>query len=151
MAGPLGATLIRRLTDPDTGIVLDSWYDADGNPQVLDVREVGGGKPVMLNLWASYCTPCVHEIPDLQAVDDGGAQRVVAISMDAPGQVVDAEDWLDTRGGKYPAYYLGARAQGDAVPAEELVDLDRLPLPTTLILDADGRVETILRGPIRED
>ena len=30
LAGPLGATLVRRLTDPDTGIVLDSWIDADG-------------------------------------------------------------------------------------------------------------------------
>src|SRR5690606_12053385 len=30
MCGPLGATLIRRLTDPDQGIVLDSWLDADG-------------------------------------------------------------------------------------------------------------------------
>jgi hypothetical protein len=29
-AGPLGTTLIRRLTDPTTGIVLDSWLDADG-------------------------------------------------------------------------------------------------------------------------
>ncbi|MCC6672151.1 MAG: hypothetical protein IT458_13905, partial [Planctomycetes bacterium] len=28
-AGPLGATLVRRLTDPTTGIVLDSWLDAD--------------------------------------------------------------------------------------------------------------------------
>jgi len=31
MAGPLGATLIQRLTDPATGIVLDSWVDANGN------------------------------------------------------------------------------------------------------------------------
>lgn len=31
--GPLGATLIRRLTDPDVGIVLDSWLDADGAVQ----------------------------------------------------------------------------------------------------------------------
>jgi hypothetical protein len=30
MAGPLGATLIRRLSDPVDGIVLDSWIDADG-------------------------------------------------------------------------------------------------------------------------
>jgi hypothetical protein len=30
MAGPLGQTLIQRLTDPDTGVVLDSWIDADG-------------------------------------------------------------------------------------------------------------------------
>ena len=30
MAGPLGGSLVRRLTDPDTGIVLDVWIDADG-------------------------------------------------------------------------------------------------------------------------
>lgn len=29
MAGPLGATLLQRLTDPNTGIVLDSWLDSD--------------------------------------------------------------------------------------------------------------------------
>ena len=33
MAGPLGATITRRLTDPATGIVLDSWLDADAAPQ----------------------------------------------------------------------------------------------------------------------
>ena len=33
MAGPLGQTLIQRLTDPATGIVLDSWIDANGDPQ----------------------------------------------------------------------------------------------------------------------
>ena len=33
LSGPLGAALIRRLTDPGTGIVLDSWLDADGLPQ----------------------------------------------------------------------------------------------------------------------
>lgn len=32
-AGPLGAALVRRLTDPATGIVLDSWLDADGEPR----------------------------------------------------------------------------------------------------------------------
>jgi hypothetical protein len=33
LAGPLGASLVRRLTDPGTGIVLDSWLDANGQPQ----------------------------------------------------------------------------------------------------------------------
>jgi hypothetical protein len=32
-SGPLGATLIRKLTDPTTGIVLDSWLDANGAVQ----------------------------------------------------------------------------------------------------------------------
>jgi hypothetical protein len=32
-AGPLGSTLIHKLCDPATGIVLDSWIDADGAEQ----------------------------------------------------------------------------------------------------------------------
>lgn len=31
--GPLGRTLLQRLTDPNNGIVLNSWFDADGQPQ----------------------------------------------------------------------------------------------------------------------
>ncbi len=33
VAGPMGSTLVQRLTDPNTGIVLDSWLDADGATQ----------------------------------------------------------------------------------------------------------------------
>ncbi|MGE0791254.1 MAG: hypothetical protein AB7S26_36610 [Sandaracinaceae bacterium] len=33
MSGPLGRELIQRLTDPQFGIILDSWIDADGQPQ----------------------------------------------------------------------------------------------------------------------
>ena len=33
LSGPLGATMVQRLTDPNTGIVLDAWIDADGQPQ----------------------------------------------------------------------------------------------------------------------
>ena len=33
MAGPLNATLLQRLTDPDTGLVLDAWLDANGDAQ----------------------------------------------------------------------------------------------------------------------
>jgi hypothetical protein len=41
--GPFGATLIKRLTDPDNGIVLDSWIDADGLPQGHATDFVPGG------------------------------------------------------------------------------------------------------------
>ena len=41
MAGPLGATLIQRLTDPSAGIVLDSWLDADAALQGDAVLHVG--------------------------------------------------------------------------------------------------------------
>lgn len=42
LAGPLGATLIERLSDPDTGIILDSWLDANGASQGSASTYVGG-------------------------------------------------------------------------------------------------------------
>jgi hypothetical protein len=42
LAGPLGATLIQRLADPVNGIVLDSWLDANGNPQGDAATHLGG-------------------------------------------------------------------------------------------------------------
>lgn len=41
-AGPLGATLIRRLADPQSGIVLDSWLDANGASRGNAATYVGG-------------------------------------------------------------------------------------------------------------
>ena len=44
MAGPLGARLIQLLTDPVNGLVLDSWYDADGQPRGALVPPAGAGR-----------------------------------------------------------------------------------------------------------
>jgi hypothetical protein len=42
MAGPLGARLIRLLSDPDNGLVLDSWFDASAAPQGNAAGFLGG-------------------------------------------------------------------------------------------------------------
>jgi predicted metal-binding protein len=33
LAGPLGGPMLQKLADPNNGLILDSWFDADGNPQ----------------------------------------------------------------------------------------------------------------------
>ncbi len=116
----------------------------DGQAASLDVRTLADGKPLFLNLWASYCAPCVAEIPDLQALQDAGEVRVVGVSVDAPGSRESAEALLKKRGGNYPSFYLDEDAGG----LEALVDLERLPIPTTLVISAEGRIESIMRGPI---
>lgn len=42
------------------------------------------GKPVLLNFWATWCPPCVQEVPDLVALQQqmGGKITVLAVSMD---------------------------------------------------------------------
>lgn len=121
--------------------------DAAGEATTLDPRALADGKPLYLNLWASYCGPCVAELPLLQAKHDAGEARVVALSMDGPSEQAAAAGLLADRGTSFPAFYLGE----DAAGVEALVDLERLPLPTTLVLDPEGRITEVIRGPLPED
>jgi thiol-disulfide isomerase/thioredoxin len=123
--------------------------DRSGKEIVLDLRELAQGKPLHLNFWASWCPPCVAEIPDLQALSASGKARVVAIGLDAPDDRAKAEKLLRERGGRFDAYYLPPEAEAGAAGISVLVDLDRLPIPTTLVLSPEGRLESIVRGPIR--
>jgi thiol-disulfide isomerase/thioredoxin len=143
----------RPLPDPlPPGLLLEegdmlpalTLFDAQGNEAVLDPRKLADGHTLFLNLWASYCAPCVAEIPDLQALQDGDEARVVGVSVDAPASREAAARVLEKRGGRYPSFYLGTGGTG----LEVLVDLERLPIPTTLVITPEGRIDTILRGPL---
>ena len=91
------------------------------------------GQPVLVNLWATWCAPCVVEMPILDdlAAEYAGGLRVVTVSQDMQGaeKVVPffekngyemLEPWLD------PDNKLGF-ALGDGV------------LPVTILYDASGR------------
>lgn len=80
----------------------------DGVPQPL-ADLAGGTQPIVLNVWATWCTPCVAELPSLAALGQSGRARVVAIATDASATVVKdflrqqpwgqgLEIWYDPRG-----------------------------------------------------
>jgi thiol-disulfide isomerase/thioredoxin len=125
--------------------------DASGAMRVLDARALGGGKPVLLNLWASYCAPCVAELPLLAAKHAQGEVAVVALSLDVPDDRPAAAQLLAEKAPRLAAFYLpasGAAAPEGSVAIEQILDLERLSLPTTLVLSREGKLETILRGPL---
>jgi thiol-disulfide isomerase/thioredoxin len=123
--------------------------DAAGQPTLFD--PAGEGK-LYVNFWASYCTSCIQELPDLQDIHEGDDVRVVAISMDTPEDRERAIQLLDRRGASFPGYYLGAeQAAAGSSLVEELIDLDRLPIPSTVIVGADGTIEEIISGPIETE
>jgi thiol-disulfide isomerase/thioredoxin len=127
--------------------------DADGTPRELAVPALAKGKPVLVNFWASYCTPCVQELPLLQSRHASGAERVVTISVDVPGDVARARELLARAGASFPAFYLAgapAKAGPDQRLLGDVIDLERLTLPTTVVVSPEGRVEAILYGPLQE-
>lgn len=104
------------------------FVDETGKPLALaDFR----GRTVLVNLWATWCPPCVAEMPALDALQArlGGERfQVVAVSLDRGGAPV-ARRWLDRAG-------LGNLAVYNARSA----DFQGALLPTSILVDAKGRV-----------
>ncbi len=104
------------------------FADAQGGPLTLaDFR----GRVVLVNLWATWCPPCVAEMPSLDALQTrlgGGRFHVVAISLDRGGTEVAAR-WFQRNRIAALTLYAGNAAQfGNAL------------LPTSYLIDAEGRV-----------
>ena len=90
------------------------------------------GRPLLLNLWASWCAPCIKELPTLDALAvEAGAPRVLTVSQDmAPQGSVVA--FLET--------HKLARLEAWHDPEMALSgELGAQILPTTILYDADGK------------
>jgi peroxiredoxin len=62
------------------------------------------GRYVLLDFWATWCPPCVLEIPELRAVHEGYRDRgvdILAISVDNL-EPAELQEWLDENGVTYP-------------------------------------------------
>jgi len=134
--------------------------DIDGNQVDVDVRALGQGRKVYLNFWATFCSSCLAEMGDLTHVHEQDADvRVIGVAMDAPGSTSDKDAAVlaliarrfDKAGGKFPTFAHLPDAPTDNFTIESIVDLERLPIPTTLVLSPEGVVIDIIRGPIKID
>jgi thiol-disulfide isomerase/thioredoxin len=83
---PISGTVAKFTpTDPGRPAPIEPFFDADGNEVTLHDF---GGKVVLLNLWATWCAPCLEELPSLdrlQAELGGDRFQVVAVSVDRRG------------------------------------------------------------------
>ena len=120
--------------------------DLDGNEVSLGGL-ISGNKVTLLNIWGTFCGPCISEMPGLgdlaRTYADQGA-GIVGLTcdiLDGSGNiqsdiVEDARDILETTGVEYPILVLNRELA-------EATDLQYVP--TTYIVDASGH---ILLGPI---
>jgi thiol-disulfide isomerase/thioredoxin len=110
-----------------------TFNDPDGGETSLaDFR----GVPVLVNLWASWCAPCVKELPTLDKVAaahrDDGQLGVIAVSQDS-GPHTSVAAFLD----KLKVDDLGAY-QDSKMALSGALGPDTV-LPTTILYDANGR------------
>jgi thiol-disulfide isomerase/thioredoxin len=120
-----------------------AFVDGSGAPRTLkDFR----GKTVLLNLWATWCAPCREEMPALDRLEkDLGSEKfeVVALAVDRGG-IAGARKFLD--GIKVENLKLYADATTRSGTA-----LKAIGMPTTILIDREGREVGRLPGPAEWD
>lgn len=127
---PGSAADLARLPAPQP-IANLAFHDADGRMRRLSEYQ---GRPIILNLWATWCLPCIAELPSLDrlAKELGGrGPQVLALSIDRKGMAA-------VQG------FFGRNAIRNLEPLvdpsrEAVARLNVPVLPTTLFLDGQGR------------
>ncbi len=110
--------------------------DLQGNPQHWPAMQ---GKAVLVNFWASWCEPCVAELPSLQALQNQyGMDALVVLAVNVKESAATVQRFL-SRNTVPPSVSLDregtvARAWGANI------------FPTTVLIGADGQVKGVVRG-----
>ncbi|MCW7538588.1 TlpA family protein disulfide reductase [Aquabacterium sp. A7-Y] len=97
------------------------------------------GRVVMINFWATWCGPCREEMPHLNRLYEkyrGSGFTVLAVNVDEDGR--NAASMATKLGLKFPVLFDSDKT------VSRLYDLKAMP--STLILDRDGRVRFLHRG-----
>jgi len=117
----------------------------DGNGEALTLADLRG-KTVLLNIWATWCVPCREEMPTLDALEaelGGPSFEVVPLSVDRAGPEVVRKFYAEI-GIEHLGLYIDASMRAS-------FDLQAPGLPTTLLIDSEGRELGRLVGPAEWD
>ncbi|OZI20573.1 hypothetical protein CAL26_24085 [Bordetella genomosp. 9] len=121
------------------GLLAQTYPDLQGQPQPLAQWK---GKPIVVNFWATWCPPCVKEMPELDELHKRHPQvTFLGLAVDTAANVVKFASKVPV---SYPLLVTGPGS----------IDLMRKlgngpgGLPFTLVLGADGGIRKQILGPV---
>ena len=115
------------------------FVDTDGNSYRYSDMQ---GKWQVINYWATWCAPCIREIPELIRLDENNDNVVVfGVNFDAPeGEEIARQ--IEKMGITFPIYLEDPHVRlGIQMPEV---------LPTTVLMDPEGKIAGVLVGPQTE-
>jgi cytochrome c biogenesis protein CcmG, thiol:disulfide interchange protein DsbE len=97
------------------------------------------GHPVVINKWASWCSPCRAEFPVFQQVATERGRRIAFVGVDAQDKAPAAKRFLAARPLPYPSYEDPDQSASRSLEAPDVA-------PVTVFLDAHGKTAFIHSG-----
>ncbi len=141
-AAPLRAQAGPVLADDAPAFLSDADFDwsllrpVGSSLRLADLR----GRVLFINVWASWCEPCVRELPGIEALRDSvPGVEFLAVSPERPER---ARAWLEERRLDLPVYFEGS---------ERPAVLGLTMVPTTYVVDRAGAIVLVWRGATEWD
>ena len=118
------------------GDIAPTWIAKNYDDEVIQASDFRG-KYLILDFWATWCGPCIAEIPNLEKIyrEFGGDQlEIVGLSIDDKLEL--PSEFLDNRPTTYPQGYLGAWNDGEKTTQAFGIR----SVPSIWLIGPDGRV-----------
>ena len=136
-------------SDPAAPNAVDQFYgrtmpDATGKSEEMKQWK---GRPLVLNFWATWCAPCVEEMPELTALQQElhpEKIQILGIGIDNPASVSAFADKYKIA---YPLYVAGM--EGSELSRQ--LGNQAGGLPFTVLIDASGKVKKTYLGRLKMD
>ena len=135
----VGSVAVATRPAPDFSLTL---FGQPGSSSGLWRLTDQGGRPVVVNFWASWCIPCEDEAPLLEAIARRYQARVSFIGVDVLDTEPNARGFLDRFRITYPN---GADSSGEVSIAYGMSGV-----PETYFIGPDGRIARKWAGPLDE-
>ncbi len=101
------------------------------------------GRVIFMNIWATWCPPCLAEMPFIQKLyDDMSYEGVEFVMISADDTAEIAQAYIDRKGFTFPVYRLRGRMQAPYTSNA---------LPTTYVISPNGRLGTVHAGMANYD
>jgi thiol-disulfide isomerase/thioredoxin len=152
LLGFLLSTAVYKSDAPQPDMTVDMAMAADRLPE-FELADIYGeqhsidewsGQFLLINFWATWCAPCLREMPLLQSLHQQADQHSLQVIGIAIDRTPDVERFITEAGISYPILV----GQEDAIAVSDLFAEDIPGLPFSVVSDAEGNILTIRVGEI---